>query len=99
MPEPVDVYADQFQINTGAYGCTLNFLASNPIPPAPGSAPQADRLATVRMSLEHLKIMTFILHRQLLQYETQTGVTIPIPVTVLNSLGIGPEDWQAFWRR
>ena len=98
MAEPIDVYADQFQINTSAFGCVLNFSASGPTPPAPGAAPQVQRLATVRMSLEHLKVMAFLLHRQLLQHETQTGITIQIPTQVLNGLGVGQEDWTRFWR-
>jgi hypothetical protein len=99
MPEPVDVYADQFQLNTGPFGCSLNFLLSGPTPPAPGAAPQVQRQATVRTSLEHLKVMTFILHRQISQIEEQTGTEIPIPVQVLNALQIGLEDWNGFWRR
>jgi hypothetical protein len=99
MPEPPDVYCDQFQVNTNPYGCSLNFFASPPTPPAPGAAPQAQLLVTVRMSLEHLKLMTFILHRQMRQYESNLGVTIPIPVQVLNALQIGREDWDAFWSR
>ncbi len=99
MPEPVDVYSDQFQVNTAPYGCVLNFFVSGPTPPAPGAAPQVERLATVRMSLEHLKVMTFILHRQLLQHEAQTGTEIPIPAQVLNVMGVGLEDWNTFWRR
>lgn len=99
MPEPVDVQADQFQVTVGPYGVTLNFSLTSPTLPAPGSAQQAERLATVRMSLEHLKVMTFILRRQLMEYEQSTGVTIPLPIQVLNSLGIGPEDWETFWRR
>lgn len=99
MPEPVDVYADQFQVNTGPFGCSLNFLLSGPTPPPPGAAPQVERLATVRMSLEHLKVITFILHRQLLEHQAQTGTDIPIPAQVLNALQIGLEDWNAFWRR
>ncbi len=54
-------------------------------------------MATVRMSLEHLKVMTFILRRQLMQHERQTGTRIPVPIEVLNGLGISPEDWDAFW--
>ena|SRR3989442_15162560 len=98
MEEPVDVYSDQFQINLNAYGCTLNFLISSPSPPAPGAVPQIDRLATVRMSLEYLKIMAFLLHRQLIQYEQQTGVSIPLPIQILTSLQIRQEDWHAFWQ-
>lgn len=96
MADPVDLYSDQFQVNIGPYGCTLNFSVSSPMPPAPGSIPGSERLASVRMSLEHLKVMAFILHRQVKQYEQQTGVRIQVPVEVLNSLRIGPEDWESF---
>jgi hypothetical protein len=98
MEEPIDVYSDQFQFNVGPYGCNLNFMVTDPVPPAPGSAPQARRLASVRMSVEHLKVMTFILHQQITVAETQTGVRTEIPSQVLNSLHISREDWDAFWR-
>jgi hypothetical protein len=98
MTEPIDVYADQFGLNVGAYGTALNFFVSSATPPAPGSIPQAERLATIRMSLEHLKVMAFVIRRQILQYEGQTGVNIEIPLEVLNSLRISREDWDALWR-
>lgn len=97
MPDPIDVYADQFQINVGPYGCVLNFLVSGPAAPAPGAAPQVERLASVRMSLEHLKTMTYILRRQVIEYERQAGVRIQLPQEVLNSLRIGREDWDTCW--
>ena len=65
MPDAPDVYTDQFQVNFGPYGCLLNFMVSGTQPVAPGTAPQIDRVASVRMSLEHLKVMTYILHRQM----------------------------------
>lgn len=98
MPEPIDVYADQFGLNLGAYGTALNFSVSSANPPAPGTSPQIERLATIRMSLEHLKVMAFVIRRQILQYEQQAGVNIQIPVEVLNSLRISREDWDAIWR-
>ncbi len=99
MPDPVDVYCNQFQIHVSPYDGTLNFFVSNPTPPAPGSTPPIERVATIRMSLEHLKVLAFFLHRQVAQFEGQAGVQIPIPVEVLNGLRIGLEDWQAFWRQ
>ncbi len=98
MPEPVDVYADQFQINTGPYGCILNFLATHRDPVAPGAVLQSERVSTVRMSLEHLKMMTFILRRQVMNYERNAGVRIQLPQAVLNGLQIGREDWNECWR-
>lgn len=99
MSEPIDVYCDQFQMSTGPYGATLSFLISEPMPPAPGSSPKTQRLATIRMSLEHLKTMAFVLRNQVRNHEQQTGTTIQIPVQVLNSLKIAPEDWEAFWKK
>lgn len=99
MPDPSDHYADQFQISVGPYGCTLSFLLSKPTPPTPGTPVQADRLSTVRMSLEHLKVMTFLVRRQLVQYERDTGIDVQLPGDLLNSLRIGREDWDEFWRR
>jgi hypothetical protein len=98
MPDPVDAYADQFQITLGPYGSTLSFLVSQATPPPPGASLQSDRVATIRMSLEHLKVMTFLLRRQVVQYERDRAIDVQIPQEILNSLRIGLEDWQAFWR-
>jgi hypothetical protein len=95
----VDVYADQFAVHIGPYGCVLNYSLSSAVPPSPGGAPQADRVATVRMSLEHLKVMAYILRRQLLDYERQAGVRVQVPGEVLNALRIGAEDWNTVWGR
>jgi len=97
MNEIPDVYCDQFQINLSPYGATLNFSISPAIPPPPGGVVQAERKATVRMSLQHLKLMAFILQRQLKAYERAHGVRIDLPAEVLNGTQIGPEDWAAFW--
>ena len=99
MPDPSDFYADQFQISLSPYGCTLSFMMSKPTPPTPGTPAQADRVATVRMSLEHLKVMTFLVRRQLVQYERDTGIDVQLPGELLNSLRIGREDWDGFWRQ
>lgn len=98
MVESFDIYSDSFQINTGPYGCTLNFMLSPSTPPAPGKTPQHETLATIRMSLEHLKLMTFVLRRQIMLHEQQTGVNIQVPTQVLNSLSISPEDWDSLWK-
>lgn len=98
MPEPSDVYTDQFQVNIGPFGCSLNFSVSPPTPPAPGALSQAERVATVRMSLEHIKAMTFIMHRQVLQYESQAHVSVQLPTAILTGMQVRQEDWQAFWQ-
>lgn len=73
------------------------FGASLALPPAGGGAP-GQPVATVRMSLEHMKLLSFLLRRQLLQFERESGVHIQIPSDVLNQLRIGREDWQECWR-
>jgi len=94
---PDDVYADQLGINIGPFGCVLNFSISAPMPPPGGGAIPGSPVATVRMSLEHLKLMTFLLRRQLLQFEQTSGVRVPVAPDVLNQLRIGREDWDEQW--
>jgi hypothetical protein len=98
MAESRDVYSDQFQTTVNPYGATLNFMATSAEPPPPGSPVRAERVATIRMSLEHLKVVAFMLRRQIVQYEQQSGVRIQVPADVLNGLRIGREDWDEFWR-
>ena len=99
MTEHVSVFIDQFQLNTSPYGATLNFMLTDPMPPSPGTPPKSERQATVRMSLEHMKVMSFIMQRSVKQYEAQTGTTIQIPMQMLNQMGISLEDWDACWKR
>ncbi|MBI4246341.1 MAG: hypothetical protein HY614_04045 [Candidatus Rokubacteria bacterium] len=97
MPDAIDVYADQLGLNIGPFGCALNFSVSAPLPPPGGGAVPGQPVATVRMSLEHLKTMAFLLRRQLVQYERGAGIQIPVPQDVLNQLRIGREDWNECW--
>ena len=92
-----DVYVDQVQINTSPYGATINFMLSSSAPAVPGGPQQADPRATVRMSLEHLKMMAFLMQRQIRQHEESLGLRIGIPNQVVSEAGIAPEDWDAFW--
>jgi hypothetical protein len=74
-------------------------MLTDPMPPSPGTPPKSERQATVRMSLEHMKVMSFIMQRSVKQYEAQTGTTIQIPMQMLNQMGISLEDWDACWKR
>ncbi len=98
MAEVPDVYADQFQLNLGPLGCTLNFQVSGANPVAPGIPPPIERVATIRLSLQHLKAMAFILHKQIAGYEAQAQLSTSLPVDVFRALQIRQEDWEAFWR-
>ena len=93
MADAMDVYSDQVAIHLGPFGCALNFSVSSPLPAGGGTPGQL--VATVRMSLEHLKLMTFMLRRQLMQFEQSSGVQVQVPADVLNQLRIGREDWDA----
>ena len=98
MADIIDVYFDSFQVNMGPWGATLNLSLSGSQPPAPGSQPQSDRVATVRTSLEHLKAMTYILKRHITQFEESSGISVQVPTRVLSAMTIAPEDWDVFWK-
>jgi hypothetical protein len=96
MPDIPDIYTDGVSLNISPFGCILNFGLSPAVAPAAAGV-MAQPVATVRMSLEHLKIMAFLLRRQLRDYERQAGVEVTIPADVLNQLRIGREDWEECW--
>jgi hypothetical protein len=98
-PTPIpDEYCDQAGINFNPFGATLNFFLTNPVPSMPGMATQPSRVATIRMSMEHLKMMTFVIRRQIQQYERDNGVSIQIPQSTLTNSQISREDWEAVWK-
>jgi len=99
MSETIDVYCDQFQIGIGPFGAIMTFKASNPEPPAPGSPPQAESLANIRTSMAHLKVMAFVIRRSVLEYEQGSGITVGVPIQVLNAMKISSEDWDSLWKQ
>lgn len=90
--EVPEFYVDQFVVSLGAYGAAITFGLAPPHP-TPGQMPQTQNVARLRMSLEHIKVMTMILKRQVKAFEEQAGITINIPRVVQNGLGISQEDW------
>lgn len=98
MPEDKEIpefYSDQFMISGGPYGVVINLGKSSP-EPGPGKVPET--VARVRMSYEHVKTLTFVLCRHIKKIEKETGVSYPVSAKVLSDLGVGIEDWEAFWR-
>lgn len=92
-----DVYADQLGLNLGPLGASLFFSASVAGPVAQGVPQQTREVAVIRVSLEHLKLIAYVLRHQVRKYESQFGVQIPIPLEVLNQMHIGREDWNECW--
>ena len=99
MDEPFDEYVDQYTLGGGAYGISVNFRRTSPKPSAPGSSPEVIEVGTVRMSLEHFKVMAFLMKRQVDDIERQFQIEIPIPIQIMHSLKIAPDDWKEFWQR
>ena len=90
MDEPI-VYSDGIQIGVSPFTVTLGFTVA---PQAQPGTQVATPVATIRMSLEHAKVMAIILRKQLKQFEEQLGAEIPLPLQVYQQLGVSPkEDW------
>ncbi len=98
MTEPIDAYADQFMVTVTTWGANLSFLVNTPHPD-PSKPVPAERVATIRMSNEHLKVMAMIIVRQIKKVEREAGIRIEVDRRVLNSLGIAAEDWDFLWRQ
>lgn len=96
MAEPIDAYSDQFMVTTTTWGANLSFYLNTPHP-EPTKVVPPERVATIRMSNEHLKVVTIILARQIKKMEAETGIKIDVDNRVLNGSGIAREDWDRFW--
>lgn len=93
MPdEPFDVYSDQFSITVTPYGATF-LIQRTPAVPQPGQTAN-ESLGVMRMSLEHAKVFSMILRRQLKLYEQEAGFPIRVMPRVMNDLGLSDEDWD-----
>ena len=97
MPEPFEIYTDSFTVTVSAWGANISFDLREAHPEST-SIKQPERLGTVRMSNEHLKALTYILRRQVLQFENAEGVRCDVPTQVLSQMRIAREDWDAFWQ-
>ena len=90
MEEPV-LYSDGIHVGISPFTVTLGFTLAPPAQPGP-QIPTP--VATIRMSLEHAKVMAIILKKQLKQFEEQLGTEIALPPQVYQQLGVSPqEDW------
>lgn len=90
MEEPV-VYSDGIQVGISPFTVTLGFTVA---PQAQPGTQAPTPVATIRMSLEHAKVMAIILRKQLKQFEEQLGAEIALPNQVYQQLGISSkEDW------
>ena len=90
--EVLDVYSDQFRINTTPYGANLTFAKTQPDAPA-GQAPRSKDQVIVRMSLEHLKVMVMVLKKNLRATSSAPASPVELPFDMLNSMGLSKEDW------
>lgn len=88
-----DIFVDQMRITIGVFGVSMTFGLSEPHPTSGGVPRAVDDKVRLRMSLEHAKIMSMLMRRQLKDYERGTGTTIEIPMNVFTGLGVSIEDW------
>jgi hypothetical protein len=103
--ESIDVFADAVHISVMAFGCTLQFGLSRPVPM--GGSPEltesaqlpSDRLATVRMTPELLKAFAFLLREHVLNYEKTANLRIDLPPDLMRPalLGSSLERWNNCW--
>ena len=93
LEQSPEYYSDQFAAAVNPWGVMLMF-AKLMVPEAPGSGrPLASEAqATIRMSLQHAKVMTMAMRRALKQWETD-NVEITIAPVALDALDMTPADW------
>ena len=102
LPVPTS-YADVFDLTLSAYGATFRFGANGPVVQQGNQqVQQVEMGARVSMSLEHLKALAFVVHREVMRHEKKMNITIPLPEPVVAQLlypppaNMTPEGLQAY---
>ena len=86
-----DLYTDSVQIQLSPFGALFVLML---VPPGQGPNTVPEKLAHVRMSLEHAKVLAIMLRKQLQKFEHDMGDKIPIHPSVAQQVGISrQEDW------
>lgn len=89
--EVPEVYCDGMQIGLSPYTAILSLTRQSP---GGDHTSPATKVANVRMSLEHAKVMAIMLRKQLKNFEAQAGIEIQLPQKLYQDLGISKhEDW------
>ena len=96
MDETFDIYSDSFLVSLNAWGASLTFHLTDPHP-SPDVAREPVPLGTIRMSIEHLKVLAYMLRQYVISHEDFNDVDYDVPDTVLSQIGISRADWEASW--
>lgn len=86
-----DIYCNSVQLGISPYDLMIELQRK---PPILAGEVKPVPVGTVRMSLEHAKVMAIMLTKALKGYEHQTNRQIPMHPELLKNLGISEaEDW------
>ena len=86
-----DLYADGVQFGVSPFTVVLAFTMQ---PTGQTGTMPPIRVANIRMSLEHAKVMAILLRKQLKGFESNQGTEIPLHPQLYQQLGISrQEDW------
>jgi hypothetical protein len=90
-PAIPELYCDGAQVGLSPFTAIFS-LTMQPAGQTGAMAPI--KVANVRMSLEHAKVLAIMLRKQLKTYEAQMGADIQLPAQLYQQLGLSKqEDW------
>ena len=99
-PQPT-TYADVFDLTLSPYGASFRFGISGPVDQKTGTQ-QIELNGRVLMSLEHLKALGYVVHREVLRHEKKMGVLVALPDQIITQLlypmppGLPPEAQENY---
>ena len=96
MDNHLDVYSDQWQFTLSPWGVNMTFQL-RPAHPSQSEQGSVEDVATVRMSIEHAKVMLVQLVRAIRSQEEGFGFSYELPAGLLEDMGIPHDEWVSFW--
>jgi hypothetical protein len=90
--EPFDEFSDSIALRGDPYGFQVTFLRR---PSTGENSPTT--LGTIRLTMEHLKVISYMCWLQVVNMQRELGVPLDVPSVLLEAGGVNAEAWDAFW--
>jgi len=88
-----DYYFDRVRVTVSLFGVNIIISLSDESPADDAKPLPIHKLATLRTSPIHAKVLAMMLRKQIKHFEAESGIEFPVPEDVFNALDLDAGEW------